>query len=117
MVAGAMATAATGAAALTPARADTVKSTVTISSRVPAFSGRVKSGVHDCVSKRRVQLFRRSSSTGGRRIGKDRSSSSGHWEIGVDPLQSGAYYAKAKREKAGGSVVCLAARSEIVVVD
>ena len=113
--AAACAVAAPGALALDAGRG-TAKSTVTISSRVPAFSGKVKSGNGACEAGRRVQLFRRSGDSGGVRIGKDRSSSSGRWKIPVDPLQSGAYYAKVKRSRAGGST-CRGARSDVVVVD
>jgi hypothetical protein len=105
-----------GAVAQPPSRAGKAKSTVTISSRVPAFNGTVKSGSASCVSGRRVELFRRSGGGGANRLGSDRTNSGGRWQVGVDPLQAGAYYAKVK-PKSGGSVACRGARSEIVVVD
>jgi hypothetical protein len=106
---------AAGAGAQPAARGGKAKSTVTISSRVPAFSGKVKSPSAACVSGRRVQLYRRSGGDS-QRLGADRTNSGGRWEVGVDPLQAGAYYAKVK-PRSGGSVACRGARSEIVVVD
>jgi hypothetical protein len=87
---------------------------VTISSRAPAFSGKVKAA-GSCKKGRRVQLFRRA---GGKAhlIGRDRSNSRGQWAIPVEPLRSGAYYAKAKPSHAGG-VKCKAGRSGVVVID
>ena len=101
-------------------RAQTHGSKVTISSRVPAFSGNVRSGYEPCVSRRRVELFRRAGGSGRKLLGRDRSSSSGGWAIEVGNLKSGAYYARAKPLNAGsrgGSGICTVARSEVAIVD
>jgi hypothetical protein len=87
---------------------------VTISSRAPAFSGKVKTD-GPCRKGRRVQLYRRA---GGHAhlTGRDRTNSRGQWAIPVEPLRSGAYYAKAKPSHPGG-VKCKAGRSAVVVID
>ena len=110
----------TAAVAQPSARGGKAKSTVTISSRVPAFNGTVKSGSGTCVSRRRVELYRRTGGGGAQRLGSDRTNSGGRWEVGVNPLQAGAYYAKVKpkRQSDGGSpLVCKQGRSETVIVD
>lgn len=91
------------------ARADTE---VSISSKVPAFHGRVSSGDRSCREDRAVQLYRRVAGSGKKRIGRTTSNGAGRWEIAADELSSGAYFAKVK-----GSTECRSAKSESVVVD
>ncbi len=88
---------------------------MTISERVPAFNGAIRSSARACESGRRVQLIRKTSS-GKRLIGRDRSSARGRWRIPADPLKPGAYYARAKPKRAG-SASCRAGRSDVVVIE
>ncbi len=92
----------------------------TLSSRFPAFSGRVSSRFAPCKRQRKVELFEKLSDGGHKRLGKDRSDSSGRWVIGVRHVRSGAYYARVKPKlKRGGNspLVCRSGRSETVIVD
>lgn len=96
------------------------RTAVKLSSRFPAFSGRVTSGFHRCASHRRVELFRKGNGGEPKRLGADRSSSSGSWAVPVDNVKSGAYYALAKPKRLGGShrkSICRSGRSKVVVVD
>ena len=88
--------------------------TITISSSVPAFHGQVKSGSKRCESRRRVRLYRKRAGKSPKFLGKDATSGSGHWQVPVDNLKSGAYYAKAKPKRSGG---CAGARSELALID
>ncbi len=87
---------------------------ISISSSVPAFHGRVKSGVKICKNHRRVQLFRKRAGKDPKLLGGDRSAGTGRWEVPVGTLESGAYYAKVKPKGGAG---CAGARSETAVID
>ena len=87
---------------------------ISISSSVPAFHGRVKSGVKICKNHRRVQLFRKRAGRDPKLLGGDRSAGTGRWEVPVGTLKSGAYYAKVKPKNGSG---CAGARSETAVID
>lgn len=92
---------------------------LTISSSVPAFSGRVKSRKRRCERRRKVVLFRRGNGSRRHRLGADRSNRRGRWAIPVDNLRSGAYFAKVRRKRLrgkGGGSVCRPARSRIAVI-
>lgn len=91
-----------------------------LSSRFPAFSGRVSSSFAPCRKQRKVELFEKLSDGGHRRLGKDRSDSSGRWAIELRKVESGAYYVRVKpRLKRGGAspLVCKTGRSETVIVN
>jgi hypothetical protein len=88
--------------------------TITISSSVPAFHGQVKSGSKRCESNRRVQLYRKRAGKDPRSLGRDVTAGSGHWQVRVGNLKSGAYYAKAKPKRSRG---CAGARSEVALID
>jgi hypothetical protein len=105
----------TTAALVAPAAAEAARTTVTISSRVPAFNGSVHSSARACEARRRVRVYRRTSA-GKRLVGGDRSSGRGRWRVPAHPLQPGAYFARAKRKQAG-SVTCRAGRSDVVVIE
>jgi hypothetical protein len=113
---------ATAAAAAIPALATNVvkiDSKVTISTRAPAFHGKVKSDRHACETGRKVKLFKRRHGPD-RLLGHDRTNHDGKWKVGVDPLSSGAYYAKVTRREegtAGTIFVCRRDRSRTLVVD
>jgi hypothetical protein len=96
-----------------------IDSKVTISTQAPAFHGKVKSDNHACETQRKVKLFRQKSGPD-KLLGKDKTNHLGRWKIVVDPLKSGAYYAKVVRRSegtAGTIFVCRGDRSKTVVVD
>ncbi len=113
---------ATAAVAAIPALATNVvkiDSKVRISHRAPAFHGKVKSDNNGCESNRKVKMFRRQHGPD-ELLGHDRTDRRGKWKVEVDPLSSGAYYARVKRraEGAAGTIfVCRRDRSKTVVVD
>jgi hypothetical protein len=88
--------------------------TITISSSVPAFHGQVRSGSRRCESNRRVRLYRKRAGRDPKFLGRDTTSRSGRWQVRVDSLKSGAYYAKAKPKRSRG---CAGARSELALID
>ena len=93
---------------------------VSLSSKFPAFSGRISSRFAQCRKQRRVELFQKLSDGGQKRLGKGRSDSGGHWAIELKNVKSGAYYARAKPKlKRGGDspLVCKTGRSDTVIVD
>lgn len=111
---------ASSAVAAPAHRGDAHGSSVSISSRVPAFHGRVESGFEPCIDGRRVDLYRKSIGSPPKRIGGDETGSSGSWAIPVENLKAGAYYARAKPRKIsaqGDATLCRIARSKLVIVD
>lgn len=117
-VVAALAIAAPGVADLE--RASRASTSVTISSKFPAFNGSVRSKVGACRKGRRVQLLKRTSGGDPKPLGRDRSDSSGDWAVPVDNVKPGAYFARAKRqvkERNGSRTVCKSDRSRVVVVD
>jgi len=111
----------TAAVAAIPAFGAVVKydSKVTIRSTAPAFHGHVSSESPACEPRRRVKLFKQRPGTD-KLLGKDRTDHEGRWKIEVEPLKSGAYYAKVTRRAegaAGTTFVCKRDRSKTVVVD
>lgn len=111
----------TNADAESPALKTTKYSTtVTLSSKFPAFSGRVSSSSDPCVKRRRIELYEKVSGGGRKRLGKDMSDASGRWAIELDNVKPGAYYAQAKpkSKRIGGEpLICKTGRSETVTVD
>ena len=96
------------------------ESKVTVSQKAPAFHGRVKSSAHPCVEQRKVKLFRAHRHRSDTLLGTDQTNSRGKWKVIVNPLRSGAYYAKVKRRTEGtaGTIhVCRSDRSRFVPVD
>ncbi len=95
-------------------------SRVTISEKAPAFHGRVKSNAHPCVQQRKVKLFRAKRHGPDKLLGRDHTNNHGRWQVDVNPLKSGAYYAKVSRRSDGtaGTIhICVKDRSRIVPVD
>jgi hypothetical protein len=95
-------------------------SKVTVSEKAPAFHGRVKSSAHPCVQQRKVKLFRAHRHRPDTLLGTDQTNNRGKWRVIVNPLRSGAYYAKVKRSSEGtaGTIhVCRSDRSRFVPVD
>jgi hypothetical protein len=96
-----------------------INSKVTISNNAPAFHGRVKSSNTACEQQRKVKLFKQRSGAD-KLLGKDKTNHHGKWEIVVQPLKSGAYYAKVVRREegtAGTTFVCRGDRSRTIVID
>ena len=96
-----------------------IDSKVTISSKAPAFHGKVKSSNQACEIHRKVKLFKQRQGPD-KLLGKDKTNHHGEWEIEVQPLKSGAYYAKVKRRSegtAGTIFVCRRDTSRTIVVD
>ena len=86
----------------------------------PAFHGKVKSALEECESDRRVKLFKERRDGTRRVLGRTDSDFNGKWLILVDPLESGAYIAKAKRhivDVDGTPVVCEPDFGPGIVVD
>jgi len=86
----------------------------------PAFHGKVKSDVPECESDRRVKLFRERRNGSRKLLGRTDSGLDGKWLIEVDPLKSGAYFAKAKQhlvEVNGSTLLCLPDFGRTIVVD
>jgi hypothetical protein len=101
-------------------RASRASTSVTISSKFPAFNGSVRSKAGICRKGRRVQLLKRTSGGDPKRLGRDRSDSSGSWAVPLDNVKPGAYFARAKRQvkdRNGSRTVCKSDRSRVVVVD
>src|SRR5215213_9674157 len=87
-----------GPSAADLSRASRASTSVTISSKFPAFSGSVRSKAAICRKKRRVQLLKRTSGGDAKVLGRDRSNSSGGWAIPLDNVKPGAHFARAKRQ-------------------
>lgn len=77
--------------------ANSVPTTLKMRNAPPAFHGKVKSGLDECESDRRVKLFKERSDGTRKVLGRTDSDFNGKWLILVDPLESGAYIAKVKR--------------------
>jgi hypothetical protein len=95
-------------------------SKVKIKEEFPAFHGSVRASNDACVSDRRVKLYKERRGGGKKLLGKDKTDSDGKWEIDIEPLRSGAYWAIVKRreEGAAGTIyICLRDRSKTVAVD
>jgi hypothetical protein len=113
--------AAAAIAAIPALAANTVKidSRVTISDNAPAFHGHVKSERNACERHRKVKLYKQRHGDD-KLLGKDKTNRHGRWVIKLDPLKSGAYYAKVKRREegtAGTIYVCRRDTSRTVVID
>ena len=97
-----------------------IESTLKMRESFPAFHGRVKSDNEACVYPRRVKLFKEKRNGGRKLLGKDQTDAEGKWEVIVDPLKSGVYFAVVKKREegtAGTIYVCLRDRSKTAVVD
>ena len=101
-------------------RAQGKKTRISISSRFPAFSGSISSRAEPCLKHRKIELLKRSTDGEPKRLGKDSSESTGHWEVPLDNVKAGAYFARTKRKVKGkgrSRMVCKPGRSDVVVVD
>jgi len=99
-------------------RASAEPTQIKLSSKSPAFSGRVSSPAGACEEGRRVELMRKS---GGdvKRLGSDASGATGSWAVRLDNVKPGAYFARTNRKakgNGGSRTVCAPGRSEVVVI-
>jgi hypothetical protein len=97
-----------------------VESKVKIKEEFPAFHGKVKAENMACIDNRLVKLFKEKRNGDRKLLGKDRTDAAGKWEVLVDPLKSGAYWAVVKRFEdatAGPIYDCQKAKSKVVAVD
>ena len=93
---------------------------VSISTKFPAFSGAVSSKSSICLKRRKIELLRRSSDRTAKLLGRDSSDPTGRWEVPLDNVKAGAYYARTKRKvkgRGGSRTVCKPGRSDVVVID
>jgi hypothetical protein len=96
-----------------------IDSKVTMSDRPPAFHGKVVSDNRACEQGRRVKLFNKLIGPD-ELLGSDRTNNAGRWVVALDPLSSGAYYAKVIRRSegaAGTTFICKADISRTLIVD
>ena len=105
--------------AVTPAGADMpFISKILLKESFPAFHGLVKSESVGCVGNREVRLFKERRKGEDKVLGKTRTMANGKWEILVDPLKSGVYYAKVNQAGTEATgITCLAHTSKKVVID
>jgi hypothetical protein len=85
----------------------------------PAFHGKVSSEAHVCVKHRKVRMYKKLPGRD-KLLGKGITNRRGHWKILVDPVGTGAYYARVRRREegtAGTIYVCKRAKSAIVTAD
>jgi hypothetical protein len=97
-----------------------IASEIKIRNNFPAFHGRIVSNNDACEQGRSVKLFKEKRNGSKKLLGTTTSDLEGKWQVLVDPLKSGAYFAVAqKREEgtAGTIFVCDRAKSRIVAVD
>jgi hypothetical protein len=119
------ATAALAAAAIlilaAPATAgsyETFKTTVGISGKYPAFSGKLSSGNAYCKGYSKVKLWSEKAGPD-KLLGSTESAAYGKWAIDVSAkLGSGAYYATVAAKKSPEiAVACLAGKSKVIAID
>lgn len=92
------------------------ESVIKLRDSFPAFHGKVLSEFEDCVAGRTVKMFKLRRSGDKKLLGSAMTDSDGKWEVLVDPLKSGAYFAIAQRS--GGTMYeCTRAKSKTEVVD
>ncbi len=97
-----------------------VDSEIKIRKAFPPFHGKVVADNENCVEGRRAKLFKEKRNGDKKLLGFDLTDDKGKWDVRVDPLKSGAYYAVVKRYEnatAGPIYDCLRAKSRTLVVD
>jgi hypothetical protein len=97
-----------------------IQSEIKIRNHAPAFHGRITSSNDACEEGRSVRLFKERRNGGRKLLGTTVSDLEGKWQVLVDPLASGAYFAVAQRRAegtAGTIFVCDRAKSRFVAVD
>ncbi len=97
---------------------ETFKTTVGISGKYPAFSGKLSSGNGYCKGLRKVKLWSEKNGPD-KLLGSTESDAAGKWAIDVSAkLGSGAYYATVTAKKSTEvAVACLAGKSKVIAID
>jgi hypothetical protein len=110
----------TAVATASAGNTETIASEIKLRNNAPAFHGRIVSDNDACEQGRSVKLFKERRNGGKKLLGTTTSDLEGKWQVLVDPLSSGAYFAVAQRREegtAGTIFVCERAKSRIVAVD
>ncbi len=98
-----------------------VQGIVKIRNSAPAFHGRVVAENGFCNGPRPVKLYKRKRNGDRKLLGKTTADIDGKWEVLVDPLKSGLYFAAApevqKTDSEVGEFDCLRAKSRKLFVD
>ena len=103
-----------------PGQVVEIESEIKIRKAFPPFHGKVLADNENCVEQRRAKLFKEKRNGDRKLLGFDLTDEKGKWDVRVDPLKSGAYYAVVKRQEqgtAGTIYACLRAKSRTLVVD
>lgn len=107
-------------ALVAPATAGTsYKTSISMSSKFPAFHGQLHSPYTYCTQNRKVKVYREKMSGKDVLLASDLSDSDGSWEAPIgNKLTSGAYYSSVTaKTSAEIGVTCKAAKSKVAVVD
>jgi hypothetical protein len=97
-----------------------IASEIKIRNNAPAFHGRIVSDNDACEQGRSVKLFKERRDGSKKLLGTTTSDLDGKWQVLVDPLKSGVYFAVAQKRKegtAGTIFVCDRAKSRTIFVD
>jgi hypothetical protein len=97
-----------------------VQGVVKIRNSAPAFHGRVVAENSSCNGPRPLKLYERKRNGDRKLLGKTTADLDGKWQVLVDPLKSGVYFAtapKADRNDGGVEFVCERAKSRELFVD
>jgi|SRR5215213_606588 len=97
---------------------ETFKTTVGISGKYPAFSGKLSSGNAYCKGYSKVKLWSEKAGPD-KLLGTTESAAYGKWAIDVSAkLGSGAYYATVAPKKSPEiAVACQAGKSKVITID
>lgn len=97
---------------------ETFNTTVGISGKYPAFSGKLSSGNGYCKGYSKVKLWSEKNGPD-KLLGSTESAAYGKWAIDVSAkLGSGAYYATvAAKKSAETGIACKAGKSKVIVID
>jgi hypothetical protein len=109
-----------GAGAALATNTVSIDTVVKIRNHFPAFHGRLIATNDACEQLRTVKLFKERRNGGKKLLGTTTSDLEGKWQVLVDPLASGAYFAVAQRREegtAGTIFVCERGKSRFAVVD
>lgn len=95
------------------------ETTLSMSSKFPAFHGRLSSPYTYCEQNRRLKLYRERPMAPDKLLGTDVSDSDGSWAIPIgNRLIGGSYYATVSaRTNAVVGVTCRAAKSRVLFAD
>jgi len=106
---------AVGAVAPAGAQDMPFESKIRLKNGFPAFHGKVKSDGAECISNRKVRLFKVKPGQD-KLLGKDRTDVEGRWEVLKTP-KGGVYYAKVNQVVEQSQLVCLPDKSKKVSID